>query len=171
MKAETYRYQSAATVKAPQVEVFTFLDDQVRLGGHMKSRSLMMLGGKMHYEFDTSQGHQVGSVIRISGRFLGLSLLVREVVTERTPPASKRWETRGAQRMLVIESYTMGFETRVSGSATDISVYIGYQLPQGMPWYWVGRLLAPLYARWCVSSMVNDTRRHFDSGLEPGVPA
>lgn len=171
MEPGTYRSRAVASIKASQAEVFAYLDDQTRLAAHMEKRSLMMLGGRMDYDFDAAQGRAVGSVIRMSGRFLGLTLLVCEVVTERVPPIRKRWETRGPQRLLVINSYVMGFETRPSGSATEIAVAIDYRLPRHPIWRWAGRLLAPLYARWCVSRMVGDARRHFNAFHEPGLPA
>lgn len=170
MATKTYRCLSVGGVNASPAEVFAFLDDQTRLGAHMNRRSLMMLGGRMRYDFDAAQGHAIGSVIRIYGSFLGLSLFVCEAITERRPPFRKRWETCGPQRMLVIESYLMGFETRATGSTTEVSVAIEYRLPRRRPWCWISRLVAPLYARWCVSHMDGDTRRHFDSVRETGVP-
>ena len=91
MPARTYHHQKEAIIPAPQAEVFAYLDDQTRLAAHMEKRSMMMLGGRMTYAFDAGQGRAVGSVIRMGGHFLGLSLVVVEVVTERTPPASKTW--------------------------------------------------------------------------------
>ena len=109
--------------------MFAYLDDQTRLAAHMEKQSMMMLGGRMTYAFDPGQGRAVGSVIRMGGHFLGLSLVVVEVVTERTPPASKTWETRGPRRLLIIDSYVRGFETRAIIEGTSARVYIDYQLP------------------------------------------
>lgn len=171
MEPRIYRSRAGASIKASQAEVFAYLDDQTRLAAHMEKRSLMMLGGRMGYDFDAARGRAVGSVIRMTGSFLGLTLLVREVVTERVPPLSKRWKTCGPQRLLVIDSYVMAFETHPSGSATEIAVTIDYRLPRHRFWHWAGRLLAPIYARWCVSRMVDDARRHFNGVDEPGLPA
>jgi hypothetical protein len=171
MQSGTYHDQSEAIVSAPQAEVFAYLDDQTRLAAHMEKRSMKMLGGRMTYDFDAAKGRAVGSVIRMRGRFLGLSLFVREVVTDRTSPSAKRWETRGPQRMLIIDSYIMGFETRRNGEGTGVRVFIDYQLPHSLPGRWLGQLFAPLYARWCVSRMVRDVSRHFGSVAEPGVAA
>ena len=156
---------------ASQAEVFAYLDDQSRLAAHMEKRSMMMLGGRMTYEFDAGRGHTVGSVIRMGGSFLGISLFVEEVVTDRISPICKRWETTGPQRMLVIESYVMGFETRPIGAGTAVRVFIDYHLPHNIPGRWLGLLFAPIYARWCVSRMVKDVSRHFGNVAEPGVAA
>ena len=167
MQARTYHHQKQAIIPASQAEVFAYLDDQTRLAAHMEKRSMMMLGGRMTYEFDADQGRVVGSVIRMGGHFLGLSLVVEEVVTERTPPASKTWETRGPQRLLIIDSYVMGFETRDVTRRTSTRVYINYRLPSSLPGRWFGLLFAGSYARWCVSRMLDDASRHFRTVAEP----
>ena len=171
MQPNMYHDHAEAIIRASQAEVFAYLDDQTRLAAHMEKRSMMMLGGRMTYEFDAAQGRAVGSVIRMGGSFLGIPLFVCEVVTERTPPSRKLWETRGAERMLVIDSYIMGFETRMIGGGTAVRVFIDYQLPHNIPGRWLGLLFAPIYARWCVSRMIKDVSRHFGNVAEPGMPA
>lgn len=161
MRAHTYHHQKEAVIPAPQAEVFAYLDDQTRLAAHMEKRSMMMLGGRMTYEFDASKGRAVGSVIRMGGSFLGLSLFVEEVVTERTPPARKTWETRGPQRLLIIGSYVMGFETGPVGERTKARLFIDYRLPSSLMGRWLGLLFARFYARWCVSRMLDDASQHF----------
>ena len=101
----------------------------------------------MSYAFDAGDGRAVGSVIRMGGHILGLSLFVVEVVTERTPPAHKTWETRGPQRLLIIGSYVMGFETRDVAGRTSTRVYIDDRLPLSLPERWLGFLFAGFYAR------------------------
>ena len=167
MQARTYHHQKEAIIPAPQAEVFAYLDDQTRLAAHMEKRSMMLLGGRMTYDFDAGKGRAVGSVIRMGGHFLGLSLVVVEVVSERTPPASKTWETRGPQRLLIIDSYVMGFETRRVTAGTSARVYIDYRLPSTLPGRWLGLLFAGFYSRWCVSRMLDDAQRHFQTRAEP----
>ena len=168
MQAQTYHHQKEVIIPAPQAEVFAYLDDQTRLAAHMEKRSMMMLGGRMTYELDSGQGRAVGSVIRMGGYFLGLSLVVVEVVTERTPPASKTWETRGPQRLLIIESYVMAFEARRVTEGTSARVcIIDYRLPTTLPGRWLGLLFAGFYARWCVSRMLDGASRHFSNEAEP----
>ena len=171
MQPNTYHDQSEAIIKASQAEVFAYLDDQTRLAAHMEKRSMMMLGGRMTYQFDAAKGRAVGSVIRMGGSFLGISLFVEEVVTERTPPRRKLWKTRGPQRMLVIDSYVMGFDTRQTTGGTAVRVFIDYQPPQSLPGRWLGLIFAPFYARWCISRMVKDAIRHFGAAAEPGLAA
>ena len=95
----------------------------------MEKPSLMMAGATMRVETDALKGRAVGSVIRITGRVLGVNLTVDEVVTERVPPLHKTWETRGEPRLLVIGSYRMGFTISPQGDRSRLVVFIDYQLP------------------------------------------
>lgn len=167
MPEYAYHNQTMAIIPAAQPEVFAYMDDQTHLAAHMKKRSMMMLGGRMTYELDAAQGRAVGSVIRMGGSFMGISLFVEEVVTVRTPPARKIWETRGQQRMLIIDGYRMGFETRQIGAQTEVRVFIDYRLPSPRLGHWLGRLFARFYAKWCVSRMVKDASRHFHEVAGP----
>lgn len=141
--------------------VFEYLDDPTRLGRHMSKPSGMMLGGSMSYEFDERGGREVGSVIRMSGAILGLRLAVEEIVTERIPPRRKAWETRGPQRMVVIDSYCMGFELENEDGGARATVFIDYLPAQRGVSRFLGLVLAKAYARWCVRRMAEDAREHF----------
>lgn len=101
-------HRSEVDVDIDAHRLFAYLDDHKRLAGHMEKPSLMMAGATMRVETDTLRGQAVGSVIRVTGRVLGLNLAVEEMVTERVPPLRKIWETCGEPRLLVIGSYRMG---------------------------------------------------------------
>jgi carbon monoxide dehydrogenase subunit G len=152
--------EANVSVSDPPAEVFAFLDDQEALGEHMTKASAMMAGGHMTYEFDEERGRAVGSVIRLRGQMLGLTLRVEEVVTERVPPKRKVLETRGDQHMLVIGAYRLGFELDAAGGATAVSVFIDYDLPAGL-FAIFARLPAYFYARWCVIRMADAAVERF----------
>lgn len=165
----TYRKhaESIVEVPVPAQTAFDFLDDQDALGAHMTESSAMMMGGAMSYEFDAQKGRAVGSVIRMRGTMLGLTLTVEEVITERAPPFRKVWETRGKQNMIVIDSYRMGFEIAEIAVGSRVRVFIEYDLARG----WLrplGLLLGPQYARWCIDRMAREVSKHFagDGELE-----
>lgn len=164
MRRVMMHYATAVPVRATPGEVFDYLDDPRRIGAHMSRGSLMMAGGSMRYLLDADAGRKVGSVIRIEGRMLGVSLRVAEVTTERLPPVRKVWETTGPQRMIVIASYRLGFETRPVAEGTELRVFIHYTLPEALAGRLLGSVLAPLCARWCVSRMTEGTQLHFASG-------
>ena len=162
-------HQSQVDIDIDAASLFALLDDHRRLTGHMEKPSLMMAGAVMHTETDALEGQAVGSVIRISGRVLGLGLAVEEVVTERAPPSHKTWETRGEPRLLVIGAYRMGFTISPSAGRTRLVVFIDYQLPPHGLANVLGRLL-PLalgivggtfgraYAGWCTQRMTSDAQ-------------
>ncbi len=64
----------------------------------------------MSYEFDQTEGREIGGRIRLTGAILGMRLYVEEAIVERQPPTRKVWETTGSTHILVIGSYRMGFD-------------------------------------------------------------
>lgn len=159
-------YEETRELAAAPEAVFALLDGQTRLARHMAKPSAMMGGGRMTYAFDEGGGMTVGSHIRMGGTAFGITLEVDEVVTDRDPPRTKRWETVGTPRLLIIGSYAMGFELTPAPSGSKVRVWIDYALPNG----WLARLLgwifAGFYARWCVGRMLSDAARAF-VGDEP----
>jgi hypothetical protein len=158
-----YYYESSAVVRSPMEQVFARIDDQTRLSSHMSESSWMMGGSRMKIEVDAGLGQKVGSRIRLAGRVLGIELSVEEVVTERSPPFRKVWETIGSPRLLVIGHYRMGFDLSPRGSQSMLRVFIDYALPESAPAYWLGCLFGRYYARWCTQQMVDGAVKHFAS--------
>ena len=153
-----FPFHESATVEvamAPE-RLFERLDGHSRLAAHMEKPSMMTLGGRMAYTFDEGKGRAVGSAIRMSGHFLGISLGVDEIVTERDPPRRKVWETIGHPRLLVIGAYRMGFEIEPKGDGSQLRVFIDYAYPVSLGGCVTGGLLAGPYARWCVRRIAHD---------------
>lgn len=123
----------------------------------------MMAGATMRVETDALKGQTIGSVIRITGRVLGVDLVVEEVVTERVPPLRKTWETRGEPRLLVIGSYRMGFTISPRGDRSRLLVFIDYQFPPSGFAHGVALLFGRAYAAWCTRRMANDAVAAFAS--------
>jgi hypothetical protein len=155
------RYEASVDVAAQPAELFDYLDDQERLAAHMAKPSMMMMGGRMAYEFDAAKGRALGSVIRMRGDFLWLRLLVEEVVTAHNRPTHKTWKTRGAPKLVIMGGYTMGFEIVGAASESRLRVFIDYDDPATLLGRVLGALFAPLYARWCVERMANDAKARF----------
>jgi len=149
-------HRSEAEVGTDAQSLFALLDDHRRLAGHMEKPSLMMAGATMQVETDALQGQAVGSVIRVIGRVLGMSLAVEEVVTERVPPLRKTWETRGEPRLLVIGSYRMGFTISPQGDRSRLVVFIDYRLPSRGFAHGLGLIFGRAYAAWCTRRMAAD---------------
>ena len=161
-------FESSVQLSAPAEAVFARLDDQTRLGEHMERPTAMMGGGRMTYEFDAGQGRAVGSHIKMGGSAFGLSLFVNEVVTLREPPRRKAWKTVGPMRLLVVGAYEMGFDIDPEGSGSRLRVWITYDLAETPTGRWLGPVLAPMYARWCVGRMAGDAAAYFS---RPGAAA
>ena len=155
--------ESSALVSASPERVFAHIDDHERLASHMSQSSWRMGGGRMKTILDEGRGQRVGSHIRVSGRVLGLELVLDEVVTVRERPTRKVWETAGSPRLLVIGPYRMGFEVTPSGSGSLLRVFIDYAMPSSWPARWLGRVFGGYYAHWCTQRMVNDAVRQFAS--------
>lgn len=162
MQSRSYpkHFDTTVSVSAGMQAVFEYLDDHERLASHMMESSTMMAGGKMRLDLDAGQGRSVGSIIRMSGRILGMSLSVEEAVTERVPPRRKVWETCGKPRLMVIGHYRMGFAVTDLVEACQLRVFIDYGLPE-WPWRPLGFLAGHWYARWCVRAMAEGAARHF----------
>lgn len=156
-----HRFDCSAVIPATPQEVFDHLDDPQRLGAHMSGGSPMMLGGTLRYRLDAGRGREVGSVIRLDGRMMGLAIHVEEVITERVPPVRKIWQTVGTPRMIIIQDYRFGFEIVSTPGGTALRGFIDYTLPRGAAGRLLGFLAGPFYARWCVRGMVEGTRNTF----------
>lgn len=156
--------EAQADITATPAAVFAVLDDHRRLATHMEKPSLMMAGATMKTELDSQRGQAVGSVIRMEGVILGVSLYVEEVITHHEPPFRKTWETRGQPRLLVIGAYRMGFELIPAATGTRLRVWIDYNPPAGFAGRWLGKLLGRVYADWCVNRMARDAVDFFNKG-------
>ena len=149
-------HRSEVDVGTDAHSLFALLDDHRRLAGHMEKPSLMMAGATMRVETDALKGQAVGSMIRVTGRVLGVNLAVEEVVTERVSPLRKTWETRGEPRLLVIGSYRMGFTISPEGDHSRFVVFIDYKLPPRGFAYGLGLIFGRAYAAWCTRRMASD---------------
>jgi len=164
------RFERAVDLPASVEAVFPHLDDFERLGAHMMRGSWMMAGTSMHYGFDAARGRRVNSTVTITGSVLGVPLKIVEQVVERVPPRVKAWETTGPQRMLVLAGYRMGFELTPRHNGCRLLVFIEYALPFGGIERWLGRVVGPAYARWCVNRMIADAVERFASVTHSAEP-
>lgn len=146
--------ESSATIRAAPESVFAFLDTHENIAAHMNRPNWAMLGGSMTTAIDNLAGKAVGSVIRIEGKVLGISLSLAEKIVRHEPPRLKSWETIGIPRLIVIGGYSMGFYIIPAGDGCLVTVYIDYEFPLNRPGQWLGRLLGPAYARWCINRII-----------------
>jgi hypothetical protein len=158
----THSYYSKAILNTSAKKAFEYLDDPKKLSAHMGKSSMTMAGSKMDMVSDEKQGRQIGSVIKMSGKMMGLKLSLREKIVERVPDVKKFWQTFGEQHLVILEQYKMGFALHeISDERTEVTVSIDYSLPQkGLPRA-LGKILGPLYAKWCTKQMAKDAANEF----------
>ena len=163
VKQLPFHFESIAKLNAPAETIFSHLVDHQRLSAHMSQSSWMMAGAHMNIELDAAQGHALGSKIRLSGRVLGIPLVVEEAVTDYAPPLRKSWLTTDEPKLLVIGHYRMGFEIAPQGNVSQLRIFIDYALPEYFPERWLGRIFGSWYARWCTLKMVKDAEKFFEA--------
>ncbi len=144
-----------ATVEA----VFGVIDDPMRIATHMSRRNWMMAGSTMSTDIDERGGHSVGSHIRMTGRVLGISVGLDEVITRREPPHAKQWATQGTPKLIVIGPYAITVELEPAAAGTSMRLTIDYDLPTTNRWR--GRLFGRMYADWCLRQIVHDVTANF----------
>lgn len=93
-------------------------------------------------------------------RVLGFHLFLDEVVTERSRPTRKVWETVGNPHLLVIGNYQMGIELTPQAHNTKLKVFVDYDLPSGGSKI-LGVICGSVYANWCVDQMLQGVVAHF----------
>ena len=159
-------FEASAIIAGSAESIFAVADEPGLLTRHMSEPSLMMGGGSIHCELDGLAGKAVGSVIRLTGKGFGFAITLEEVVEERTPPLRKVWATIGTPQLVVIRDYRMGFEIAEAAEGCQLRVWIDYALPQSGVRHWLGRKLAPMFARWCVENMVREVQRRQEGAAQ-----
>jgi hypothetical protein len=171
MTMPPFHFETTVALSAPAEVVFPVLDDQRRLSAHMSKSSWLMAGSRMTITFDASRGQTKGAIMQLSGRVLGITLFVEEIVTEHEPPLRKVWQTTGTPRLLVIGQYRMGFEIRPGPGISQLRVFIDYALPEHWFSHAVGRLFGHFYARWCTRRIAEDAAAYFSPQDRSGEKA
>lgn len=156
-----FHFSSVADLNATMEEAFAYLDDPMKLSSHMEKSSWMMAGSKMEMKLDTRSGRGVGAEIILEGKMIGIPLFVREFVTISEVPIKKVWETKGLQKLIIMDQYRMGFEIKPSGKTCELKVFIDYSLPQKWPASLLGRIFGKVYAKWCTEKVTRDAASHF----------
>ena len=161
MNKKRRHYEENTLISTSPQEVFNYVDNHSNFSSHMTKSSWMMGGSRMKVDLDEEKGKKIGSHIKMHGKVLGIELSLDEIVTKREPPKSKIWETVGTPKLLLIGPYQMGLEIKSQKGNSNLEVFIDYELPTTISTRWLGYLFGGIYAKWCVSQMINGTRNHF----------
>lgn len=138
--------------------VFSFMDDIRNTGKHMTESSGAMAGGKLKVEWLSEHKTGLGTKYRWTGKAAGMKMDFTVEVTQWTDGKEKTWGTVGKAKMIVIDWFEMHLKTiPLSDGTTKAELSIRYIKHKGL---W-GFLFGKSYSKWCVKSMLKDTRRHF----------
>lgn len=149
-------YENSIVVFAEKEKVFEYLDDPIKLSRHMNESSLMMAGSKMVTKIDSGNGREVGSIIEMSGKMMGVNIYLKEEIIERKVNEKKTWKTVGEQKLIILDRYRMGFYLDEAGAGTKVTIFIVYYLPKSIFKNILGLVFGNWYARWCVDQMLKD---------------
>ncbi|TAL63272.1 MAG: SRPBCC family protein [Bacteroidetes bacterium] len=145
-------------INAKPEEVFAFMDDINNTGRHMTESNAQMAGSKLKLEWLTDYKTGLYAKYRWTGKVMGMKMNFIVIVTQWDKGKSKKWETTGEAKMIVISWYRMYLELNPNGDgATTAKLGILYTKSKNM----LGFLLGKRYSIWCVKSMLKDTKKHF----------
>jgi hypothetical protein len=153
-----------ALIDASAERVFAYVDDIRNLARHMsESPSMPMMGSKLKLEIVTPEPTDVGATYRYTGKMLGLVLDFSETVTTYIAGHEKIWRTIGNPKLLIIGSYEMRVLVEpVTPATSNLTISIDYELPVSGFWRIAGWLLGDAYSRWCLTGMVDGSKRDLE---------
>lgn len=151
-------YEESIFIPAPVQAVFDYADNHANYYSHV-IKFARIAGGRMDLQMDERNGQSVGSHIRLSGKVLGKSLSLEEVVTRREPPHTKTWETVGIPNFLIVGQYQYNVQIEPQANGSRLSVSFDFSPPQASGWLrlWFSRV----YSRLCAREMVKVARDYF----------
>jgi hypothetical protein len=140
-------------------EVFAFMDDIRNTGKHMMKNNGPMVGSKLKIEWLSDHKTGLGTKYRWTGNVIGMKIDFTVEVSKWIKGKEKVWSTVGEAKMIVIDWFEMNLiiiPEKDGKSKTNLS--INYTKSRGL----LGFLFGKWYSKWCVSSMLKDTKKHFE---------
>lgn len=138
--------------------VFAFMDDIQNTGMHMTKSSGAMMGSKLSVQWLSNYKTGLGTKYRWTGKVVGMKMDFTVEVFKWVAGKEKLWGTVGDAKMIVIDWFEMYLITTLSENGkTNARLGIYYTKHKGL---W-GFLLGKTYSKWCVKSMLKDTKKHF----------
>ena len=153
------RIERTAIINAKPKDVFAFMDDIRNTGKHMTESSGAMAGSKLKIEWLSDHKTGLGTKYRWTGKVVGMKMDFTVEVTKWIEGKEKVWGTIGDAKMIVIDWFEMDLimaPEKDGKSKAKLGIY--YTKNSGL---W-GFLFGKWYSKWCVKSMLRDTRKHFE---------
>lgn len=156
---KTSLYKKIVTINAPADSIFAFMDDVNNTGMHMTESNAPMMGSKLSLEWLTPHHTGLSSKYRWQGKVMGMKMDFTVEVTKWVQGKEKVWESMGTAKMIVISWYRMYLIlTPLPDGSTKAELGIYYTKPKKL----LGFFLGKSYAKWCVKSMLKDTKKYFE---------
>lgn len=152
-------FERTMVINGMPEDVFAFMDDIRNTGRHMTENSGAMAGSKLHLEWLTDHKTGLGTKYRWTGKVVGMKMDFTVEVSKWVKGKEKVWGTVGDAKMIVIDWFEMYLVlTPYENGKTQAQLGIYYTKPKGK---FLGFLLGKSYSKWCVKSMLKDTKKHF----------
>ncbi len=117
-----------------------------------------MMGSKLVLEQLSENSTGSNSNFRWYGKMIGFTMDFTVVVTKWIKGKEKVWETVGEAKMIILKWYEMHLVIAPEGKSTKAELSIAYIKPENMFFKFIPIFLAPLYANWCLNTMLNDSK-------------
>jgi hypothetical protein len=150
-------------IQASPDKVFETLDDLGVTGMHMTKSSVMMMGSRLHLEYLTPGHTGLDTKYRWTGKMMGMKMDFTVRVTRWIKDIEKVWETIGETKMIIYSWYRMNLLVSKEGVGTKAELSITYKSPKGAVNKLLSALFAEWYCRWCLTNMLNDTKKKLES--------
>lgn len=152
-------YEKEMIINGTSDSVFAFMDDIRNTGKHMTKSSGAMAGGKLKIEWLSKNKTGLGTKYRWTGKAMGIKMDFTVEVSKWVEGKEKVWGTVGGAKMIVIDWFEMYLiMTQAKDGISKAKLSINYTKHKGL----LGFLFGKSYAKWCVKSMLKDTRKHFN---------
>ena len=166
VKADTLKkrkiryYEREMIINGSQEDVFVFMDDIRNTGKHMTESSGAMAGSKLKIEWLSDHKTGLGTKYRWTGKVVGMKMDFTVEVSKWIDGKEKVWGTIGDAKMIVIDWFEMDLTMTPEGDGkSNAKLGINYTKHRGL---W-GFLFGKWYSKWCVKSMLKDTKKHFEN--------
>ena len=165
MKTQT----RSAIIPAEPDNVFDFMDDYSKTGMHMTESSTMMMGSKLKLEQLSPNAIGVGATYRWFGKMMGMTIDFTQTVSQWVQGVEKEWKTNGDAKIIIMGWYRMYWKLKPVDGGTLATIGIDYTAPP--QWYFkvLSFFFGGVYSRWCLNSMLRDTKKAFANQAIPFV--
>jgi hypothetical protein len=143
--------------------VFACMDNLGNTGMHMTESSMMMMGSKLELKQLSENATGLNSRSRWSGKIMGFKMDFTVAVTKWIKDKEKVWETVGETKMIILKWYRMHLIITPQGVNTRVELSIVYTKPDNIFFRFIAFFLAPWYANWCLSNMLNDSKKNLEA--------